>query len=380
LVVAFILITGDRRVAGRDLPQDYVSARAWLDGDSAYLPLTELYDRYGFPPAESDVKVRYNPHPPVAILLTIPFAVTRFEIAVRLVVWTQVVALAFTWVLSYELFRPRVSGWVWALAGGAFGFWAPVWQGLAWGQPIGFLALSTLGIWWLAQSERAVGFGILLATAILVRPFVATLVVLACGWSIRRQCRTAIALIVGGLSPFIALLIWPWEWYRVASYASGYVSECGSIPGVLHIGATGGMICFLLAIIVLALLGRYRLSLDSTASLAAVVALLVYPLAWFQYDACLLPAIAWVMARITATGNRSAFWALSAYLLLRTIPDLMPTVNGTGFVEILARHKDWIQVLARGILLGAVVAVATRPRSDELTMRRSPDGLSSGAA
>jgi hypothetical protein len=125
------------------------------------------------------------------------------------------------------------------------------------------------------------------------------------------------------------------------------------------------MFCFLVAFGVLAWLRRYRLSLDTTASIAAVTALLVYPLAWFQYDAYLLPAIAWVLSRITTTGNRYSFWALFAYLSLRTVPDLMPTVNGKGFVEMLARHKDWIQVIARGILLGAVVAVAARPTTDD---------------
>jgi len=83
LAIAFNLITGDRRVAARGLPQDYVSARACLDGDSAYLPLSELYDRYGFPPAAAEVMVRYNPHPPVAILLTIPIAIARFQILCR---------------------------------------------------------------------------------------------------------------------------------------------------------------------------------------------------------------------------------------------------------------------------------------------------------
>src|SRR5580704_2612942 len=114
LAIAFTLGSGDRRAAARDLRQDYTSARAWLDGDSAYRPLSELFDRYGFPPAAPDVMVLYNPHPPAAILLTVPFALTRFETAAQLVVWTQLVALAFTWVLCYELFRPRIPEWAWA--------------------------------------------------------------------------------------------------------------------------------------------------------------------------------------------------------------------------------------------------------------------------
>ena len=168
------------------------------------------------PAAAAEVMVRYNPHPPVAILLTIPMATARFEVAVQLIVWTQLVALALTWVLCFELVVARILGWAWAAAGSAFGFWAPVWQGLAWGQPIGFLALTTLGIWWLARSERAVGFGILLATTILVRPFVATLVVLASGWTIRQQCRATIGLLMGGLIPLWRTSDGSWDRYRVA--------------------------------------------------------------------------------------------------------------------------------------------------------------------
>lgn len=365
LAITFILGSGDGRAAARDLPQDYVSARAWLDGDSAYRPLSELYDRYGFPPAADDVMVRYNPHPPVAILLTVPVALASYANAIQLVLWTQLIALALTWMLSYELFHPSVSAWIWSLAGGAFGFWAPVWQGLAWGQPVGFLALATLGIWWLARSERALLFGILLAATILVRPFVATLVVLACGWTLQQQIRAAIGMLVGGLIPFATLQIWPWEWYRLASDASGYVAGCGSIPGVLNIGATGGMACFVLAIGILALLRWKGLPLDSTASLAGVTAMLVYPLAWFQYDTCLLPVVAWIVTRIIATGNRAALWGLTTYVLLRSIPDLMPTPNGTGFVELLAHYKNWIQVIARGILLGTVIAAMQKSKNEE---------------
>lgn len=122
LSIAFTLVTGQRGFAARDLPQDYAAAKAWLDGSSAYKPLDELYARYGFPPAEDDVLVPYNPHPPVAILLTVPFASMKYDTSVQLIVWSQLVALALTWILSYELFHPRIPEWTWSLAGGAVRF------------------------------------------------------------------------------------------------------------------------------------------------------------------------------------------------------------------------------------------------------------------
>jgi Glycosyltransferase family 87 len=291
------------------------------------------------------------------VLLTVPYAAADFPTALLWLRWTQLAAIALVWALCYELFRPPVPGWAWALAGGAFGLWAPVWQGLAWGQPIGLLALGTLGVWWLARSERPFAFGLVLAAATLVRPFLALHVVLACGWPVRQQAKAAAGLLVGGLVPFALLGVWPWDWYRLASDAGAYVSGCGSIPGVLNLGAAGGQALFALAAAVLAWLRWRGLGVDETAALAAVAAMLAYPLAWFQYDASLIPVVAWVVAGVATAGNRAALWMLVAYLLLRALPDMIPTPGGTGLVEALARNKGWLQVLGRAVLLGAVVSV-----------------------
>src|SRR5437870_13073285 len=59
---------------GGDLPQDYTSANALLAGESPYQPLGELLVRYGFIPVYSQIKVGTNPHPPGAVLLTLPYA------------------------------------------------------------------------------------------------------------------------------------------------------------------------------------------------------------------------------------------------------------------------------------------------------------------
>jgi hypothetical protein len=68
--------------------------------------------------------------------------------------------------------------------------------------------------------------------------------------------------------------------------------------------------------------------------------------------------VAWVAARVAVTGDRVALWGVVLYLLMRTVPDIIPTPDGRGVVELLARNKDWFQVLARCLLLGAVAAAA----------------------
>ncbi len=360
LSATFAISAGQRPPASRDLPQDYVAARAWLDGGSPYQPLADLYQRYGFPPADDDVLVPYNPHPPTGILLTAPLALLAYDDAVSVLLGVQLAALALTWVMSCELFRPRLARWAWALAGGAFGLWAPVWQGLAWGQPVALLALGILATWQFARAEYGFAFGLPLSVTMLVRPFTALLVVVGVTLGVKQRALAAVGVMVGAAVPFAAVGIWPGDWLRLASHAGGYVPACGSLPGVLHIGAAGGIACFAIAFAGLLWLAHRRWSLDSLAALACVSALLAYPLSWFQYDTCLIPAVAWVLARLSRADRRAAMWALVAYLALRSVPDLMPGASGKPITELLARHKNWLQVIARGFLLLAVVLVSER--------------------
>ncbi len=341
-----------RGVAVTDLPQDYASARAWLAGEPAYAPLADLQPRAGLPAPDPSVMVRANPHPPVAVLLTAPYAPLDFGAALAAVRWTQLAALALAWAACFELFRPAVSPWAWAAAGGAWGLWCPVWQGLAWAQPVGLLALGTVAVWALARAERAFAFGVVLAALTLVRPFAAVHVVLACGWTGRKMALAAAGLAAGGAVPFALLGVTPWEWYRLASDAGGYVSWCGSVPGVLGLGPRGGQLLYAAAAAVLAGLRWRGAGTDAVAALAAVTAMLAYPLAWFQYDVTLIPVVAWVLAG----GNRAAVWGAAAYLALRVVPDMTPAAGGRGVAELLARNKDWLQVLARGVLLAAAGA------------------------
>lgn len=345
---------------GDDLVQDYVSARAWLDGESPYQPLNRLRERAGFEPQRDDVMVRHNPHPPGAVLLTVPFARLDFEDALRAVRTAQLAALALAWAVGYRLFAPPVSWWKWAAAGGLFGLWTPVWQGLDWGQPVGFLALAVAGIWTLGRAERPGWFGLALGLACTVRPFVALLAVVAAGWPRNQAAVALFAALVGGLLPFALTGTSPWEWLGLATAAGAYVEGCGSLPGVLGLGTPGGVVLFGLAGVVLGYLRWRGLDADATAALAATVAMLTYPLAWFQYDVSLVPVVAWVAARVGRSGHRLAFLGLAVFLLLRTVPDIIAEPGGSGLANALARNKGWLQVAARSALLLAVVAASRR--------------------
>jgi hypothetical protein len=54
---------------------------------------------------------------------------------------------------------------------------------------------------------------------------------------------------------------------------------------------------------------------------------------------------------------------LLAFLLLRTVPDIIPDPQGTSLADVIGRNKAWVQVTARGLLLLAVIATVMRPAS-----------------
>jgi hypothetical protein len=350
----------ESRAHGDDLVQDYVSARAFREGVSPYLPLDDLRDRAGFPPRPGHVMVRFNPHPPGGILLTVPFAGADFGAALDRVRLAQLAALAAAWVIAYRLFAPPLPGWVWALLGGGFGVWAPVWQGLDWGQPVGVLTLAAAAVWALARTPRPFAFGLVLGLACTVRPFFAVSCVVAVGWKSRDQLRALAGAMVGGLVPFVAVGVTPWEWYQLASEAGAYVAECGSLPGVLGLGTRTGVLLYATAAGVLAVLRWRGLSADGTLALAAVAAMLTYPLAWFQYDVSLIPVVAWVAVTAHRTENRVALLAVALFVAARAVPDMTPDSGGGAAADVIGRAKGWVQVAARAVLLAGTAAAVRR--------------------
>lgn len=348
----------ESRAHGDDLVQDYVSARALLDGLSPYRPLDELRERVGIPPRPDHVMVRTNPHPPGAVLLTVPFAGADFGAALDRVRLAQLAALAAAWALVYSLVAPPMPGWMWGVLGGAFGVWAPVWQGLDWGQPVGVLALAAAVVWALGRAPWPLAFGLVLGLACTVRPFFAINCVVAVGWTRRQQLTALAGALVGGLAPFAAVGIAPWEWYRLASEAGAYVEGCGSLPGVLGLGTGAGVLMYAAAFGVLAALRWRGLSADGTLALAAVAAMLTYPLAWFQYDVSLIPVVAWVAVTAHRTDSRFALLAVVLFVAARAVPDIIPDTG--GWADVVGRAKGWVQVAARGVLLSGTVAAVRR--------------------
>src|SRR5262245_40185612 len=154
LAASIVILAPKPQTGGEDLAQDYLSARALLAGEDPYQPLQPLRDRMGIPAgARFRMKAEYNPHPPAALILTLPLAGLSFEHAYRVFRAVQVLGLAAAWVWACRRNGAGSSATI-VVGGAALGLWPPVWGGLDWGQPVGVLALLAVALWELAGTRQ----------------------------------------------------------------------------------------------------------------------------------------------------------------------------------------------------------------------------------
>jgi hypothetical protein len=339
------LAVGQSAAHGDDLVQDYVSARAWLAGEYAYQDAAELRERFGFPPAGQHVG--RNPHPPLSVVLGAPFAWLPFETALPIYQSFQVLLLALAWHLGCHI--AGCAGWPAAAAGGLLGLWSPVWQGLDWGQPVGAIALFATLLWLLARRQPAWGLsGLVLGLACALRPFFAIVAAAGVVWPARRIVVEMVAAVLAAGCVFAVVGLSPLEWLRAAAAVGDtFTGQCGSVPGVLGIGGLLGMAFFGVAFIAVALARWRGADVDGTVALALSVGLLTYPLAWFQYDVALIPVALWVAVTAHRRNCSPALWGAMAYVALRAVPNM----HGREHLQ------QWLQVMARAALVGAVLFV-----------------------
>src|SRR5262249_15817581 len=352
--VAAISIRQSAPAHGDDFVQDYVSARAFLAGERPYQDAAGLRERYGFLPAGQPLPL--NPHPPLAVLLVVPFAAFPFPIAFVTYQAAQVLCLAWAWNGACRTFaRGR---WVAATLGGLIGAWSPVWQGWDWGQPVGFVALTTLLLWRAARGSPRPGVaGVALALACCLRPFYAIVLATAVRWPLRRWIVEGTAAIAVAALVFAVARLSPLEWVKNGSaVGEQFATQCGSIPGVLGLTRPQGLICYGRAAIGIAV-GRWRgAPIDPSLAAAFVLGLLTYPLAWFHYDVALIPVLVWVVAVAHAHGQSRALFLTALYVALRMVPNMA----GNELAQ------QWLQVAARALMFAAVIIVSRAPTVRDL--------------
>ncbi|HVK07582.1 MAG TPA: glycosyltransferase 87 family protein, partial [Gemmataceae bacterium] len=157
---------------GEDWVQDYLSARALLRGEDPYQDLPAMRAAAGVPSSATD-PVPVNPHPPGAFLWLLPLGALDYPASFLALRLLNGLALGLAWNGAWRVFaRPAErTRWLLAAAGGAFGFWGPVYQGFDFGQPSGLLALAVLGLWVALRGDGPFRKGLALGLACTVRPF-----------------------------------------------------------------------------------------------------------------------------------------------------------------------------------------------------------------
>ena len=343
---------------GEDLIQDYLSARALLRGEDPYQDLVRMRSENGFPPTLPD-PVPSNPHPPFAFFIVVPFASADYTKSYTAFVIANLLALSVAWNGAWAMFG-RVTWWT-AAIGGLLAGWGPVFQGLDFGQPSGFLALGVLGFWWLARRSSGIWLGVFLGLLCGIRPFFFHL----SGVGSRGNWRSFMMAIAGFtaafLIPFLLVNKSPLTWWQEnGSESSKYVNICGTLPGVTRMGANGGIAFYLMSWGFLLWLSRRR-DVDTVTALSLGWILLLYPLAWSHYDVIFIPGIVWMALRANRTNDRLVLWALIAYLLLRLLPSTFEQYT----------QRMWMQFLGR---LCLVVGLS------KLAWKSSPDSSATAAA
>ena len=186
------------RALDKDFGQEYLLARALIDGINPYLPIRDLAARYLSPTGLLD-KPFPTPHPPTAGVLFIPFVALDYATAVQ--VWTviELLCVPLSVVLAVRVAGLRIGyGWIVVIALSLFG-WTPVLVDIALAQltlaMVVLLAASQL----LLTYRRDALSGVLLGVALALKP-------LAWPWLIVLAWRRRWSALLGALA-IVALLL-----------------------------------------------------------------------------------------------------------------------------------------------------------------------------
>jgi hypothetical protein len=185
------------RVYSKDIVQDWLMARAVVDGQNPYLPENELARRY-LPAAEPRAIAHASPHPPVVALLIAPLGALPYEVMAQVWLAIEVALLALGVALLYAVAVPTASKRMWLLPGIiAVLAWPPTTQELWWGQFSSLMLVLMTAAWLALQRRRLRLAGIFLGLAISVKllplVLIAYFVAIGCWRAVRWAAGTVLA-------------------------------------------------------------------------------------------------------------------------------------------------------------------------------------------
>ena len=351
LLVEVVIIVVTRLTSaspnGGDLCRDFVDAQRLLHGQDPYAPFA------------SCGALHHSPHPPLALLVLVPFALVPIGAAAALWDLLMLAALAGSLWLIWDELRPALDP-RWVAAGLAIiTIWSPLLDTWLEAQ-IGPLILLLLVLAWRARRRGqpwAAGIWLAVATLLRLYPILLFLYPL-----LRREWRLAGAGVVAGVG--VTLLTLPFthpsayftyitreapgssaEWINDSHNVSwrGWLGQLfvgnNTIYPVVHAPGIVTPLFVLGVLAVLALvvwggwLARETLigsSVDDVAWLLVIPAMLVMsPLAWPHYfDVLLLP---WLV--VGHTLWRGGHWGVAAVLLVVAVA--LPNLQAIGLQMLL---------------------------------------------
>lgn len=197
----------EKELYRKDFVQEYVMARAIVDGGTIYPPMPELVERY-FDPAPKIPWKHPAPHPPIAAVLSVPIGFFSYHFAVTLWILFELLCLAVILELLIRWWKDPVSLGERAVLYGVSLSTGPIIHELWYGQ---FSMVLTLGlvIGWLhlrRGSDLIGGASLGFTTALKLAGWPIVLYLFLRG---RWRAVLSAGAVAGGLTAFAAAIVGP---------------------------------------------------------------------------------------------------------------------------------------------------------------------------
>lgn len=331
----------------KDIIQEYLMAKAILNGVNPYLPLTEL-SKIWMSYANYNWMDHPTPHPPALALLCLPLGYFSYEVAVLIWLGLELIGVLVTIWLFLRWWGSRIKATnVSVLFMLAIG-WLPVIHELWFGQLNIGLLLLLIGVWFALRTKRDFLGGMLLGTVIALKLIAWPVLIFL---TLRRRWRSVAAAclvasvanllaiaILGGeiiktyyfkVGPLVASIYRTYDYnYSVWTLGSRFFRGSGAhyrIPPLWHSEALASL-CDLIAPIIVLLfvlaLAWKAVNFDTSFGLLIGVSILVSPTAWTYNLVLAAIPIAIILRRLKVLEYPKKICYLLMFMLL------MPTLGG----------------------------------------------------